>query len=118
MVAYAKAHRLSVQAFYRAKARLMRYGAGQRPPCRSVFQRVEVVSGPVRLSSCRVHLPNGVVVVLPGGGGSGARPGAASGGRVVMMRAPSPICRWSISVARQSISARGCRPWRCWSRAN
>ena len=51
MVAYAKAHRLSVQAFYRAKARLMRYGAGQRPPCRSVFQRVEVVSGPVRLSS-------------------------------------------------------------------
>ena len=64
MVAYAKAHRLSVQAFYRAKVRLMRYGAGQRPPSRSVFQRVEVVSGPVRLSSCRVHLPNGVVVEL------------------------------------------------------
>ena len=64
MVAYAKAHRLSVQAFYRAKARLMRYGAGQRPPSRSVFQRVEAVSGPVRLSSCRVHLPNGVVVEL------------------------------------------------------
>jgi hypothetical protein len=64
MVAYAKAHRLSVQAFYRAKARLMRYGAGQRPPSRSVFQCVEVVSGPVRLSSRRVHLPNGVVVEL------------------------------------------------------
>jgi hypothetical protein len=64
MVAYAKAHRLSVQAFYRAKARLMRYGAGQRPPSRSVFQRVEVVSDPLRLSSCRVHLPNGVVVEL------------------------------------------------------
>jgi hypothetical protein len=29
MVAYAKAHRLSVQALYRAKARLTRYGAGQ-----------------------------------------------------------------------------------------
>ena len=81
MVAYAKAHRLSVKAFYRAKARLMRYGAGQRPPSRSVFQRVKVVSGPVRLSSCRVHLPErggrGVR-----GGGSGARPGAASGRRV------------------------------------
>ncbi len=64
MVAYAKSHRLSVQAFYRAKARLMRYGAGRLPPPRSVFQRVEVVSGPVRLSSCRVHLPNGVVVEL------------------------------------------------------
>lgn len=64
MVAYAKAHRLSVQAFYRAKARLARYGADQLPPPRSVFQRVEVVSGPVRLSSCRVHLPNGVVVEL------------------------------------------------------
>jgi hypothetical protein len=32
MAAYAKAHRLSVQAFYRAKARLLRYGAGQLPP--------------------------------------------------------------------------------------
>jgi hypothetical protein len=64
MVAYAKAHRLSLQAFYRAKARLVRYDAGERPPSRSVFQRVEVVSGPVRLSSCRVHLPNGVVVEL------------------------------------------------------
>lgn len=37
MVAYAKARRLSVQAFYRAKARLLRYGAGQLPPPRSVF---------------------------------------------------------------------------------
>jgi hypothetical protein len=27
-----------------------------------VFQRVEVGSGPVGLSICRVHLPNGVVV--------------------------------------------------------
>jgi hypothetical protein len=63
MVAYAKAHRLSVQAFYRAKARLLRYGAGQLPPPGSLFQRVEVVSA-LRLSSCRVHLPNGVVVEL------------------------------------------------------
>jgi hypothetical protein len=64
MVAYAKAHRLSVQAFYRAKARLLRYGAGQLSPLGSLFQRVEVVSAPARLSSCRVHLPNGVVVEL------------------------------------------------------
>lgn len=64
MVAYAKAHGLSVQAFYQAKARLVRYGAGQRPPSRPVFQRVEVVSAPPRLSSCRVHLRNGVVVEL------------------------------------------------------
>jgi hypothetical protein len=64
MVAYAKAHRLSVQTFYRAKARLVRYGRDQLPPPRSVFQRVEVVSDPLRLSSCRVHLPNGVVVEL------------------------------------------------------
>jgi hypothetical protein len=64
MVAYARAHRLSVKEFYRAKARLAREGAGQLPPPRSVFQRVEGISGPVRLSSCRVHLPNGVVVEL------------------------------------------------------
>jgi hypothetical protein len=64
MVAYAKAHRLSVQAFYRAKARLLRYGAGQLSPLGSLFQRVEVVSARPRLSSCRVHLPNGVVVEL------------------------------------------------------
>ncbi len=64
MVAYAKAHRLSVQAFYRAKARLVRHGAGRLPPPGSLFQRVEVVSAPPRLSSCRVHLPNGVVVEL------------------------------------------------------
>lgn len=64
MVAYAKAHRLSVQAFYRAKARVMRYGAGQLPPPGSLFQRVEVGSAPLRLSSCRVHLLNGVVVEL------------------------------------------------------
>lgn len=64
MVAYAKAHRLSVQAFYRAKARLIRFGAGQLPPPRSVFQRVEVVSDSLRLSICRVHLRNGVVVEL------------------------------------------------------
>ncbi len=62
MVAYAKAHRLSVQAFYRAKARLVRYGRDPHPPPRSGFQRGEGGSGPVRLSSCRVHLPNGVVV--------------------------------------------------------
>jgi len=59
MVAYAKAHRLSVQAFYRAKARLLRYGAGQLSPLGSLFQRVGVVSAPPRLSSCRVHLPTG-----------------------------------------------------------
>jgi hypothetical protein len=64
MVAYAKAPRLSVQAFYRAKARLLRFGAGQLPPPGSLFQRVEVVSDSLRLSSCRVHLPNGVVVEL------------------------------------------------------
>jgi hypothetical protein len=64
MVAYANAHRLSVQAFYRAKARLLRYGAGQLSPPGSWFQRVEVVSAPPRLSSCRVYLPNGVVVEL------------------------------------------------------
>jgi hypothetical protein len=64
MVAYAKAHRLSVQAFYRAKARLLRYGAGQLSAPGSLFQRVGVVSAPPRLSSCRVHLPNGVVVEL------------------------------------------------------
>jgi hypothetical protein len=64
MVAYAKAHRLSVQAFYRAKGRLLRFGAGQLPPPGSLFQRVDVVSDSLRLSSCRVHLPNGVVVEL------------------------------------------------------
>ena len=64
MVAYAKAHRLSVQTFYRAKARLVRYGAGRLPLLPPAFQRVEVVLAPPQLSSCRVHLPNGVVVEL------------------------------------------------------
>ena len=64
MVAYAKAHRLSVQAFYRAKARLARYGADRLPPPGSLFQRVDMVSDSLLLSSCRVHLPNGVVVEL------------------------------------------------------
>jgi hypothetical protein len=64
MAAYAKAHRLSVQAFYRAKGRLARYGADQLPPLGSLFQRVDVVSDSLRLSSCRVPLPNGVVVEL------------------------------------------------------
>ena len=64
MVAYAKAQGLSVRAFYQAKARLEREGSGHRPSSRPSFQRVEVVSDPSRLSSCRVHLRNGVVVEL------------------------------------------------------
>jgi hypothetical protein len=62
MVTYARVHRLSVKEFYRAKARLVRYGGDELLRPRSVFQRVEVVSAPLRLASCRVYLPNGVGV--------------------------------------------------------
>jgi IS66 Orf2 like protein len=103
MVAYAKAHRLSVQAFYRAKGRLaLRRGSTAAAwvfvPAR---RRGIGFSSPLELS--RAPPERGGRGTR--GGGSGTRESAAGGGRVVMMR-PAPdlpvvyLCREAVDFRK------------------